>query len=342
VRIGLVNDSALAREALRRVVTAAGHVIAWIANDGIEAIGACKSDRPDVILMDLRMPLMDGVECTRRIMADTPCPILLVTGTVEGNVSLVYDAMGAGALDAVNTPVLGANNSITGESALLDKLDRIGRLGGHARPHRKSTGALPVARGDAAVPLIAIGASTGGPEALAQVLSGLPSPLRAAVVIVQHVNAEFAPGLAEWLTMRSHFPTSTVALGVEPKVNNAVIAATDDHLIMTARRVLMYTPTPKRMNFRPSVDVLFESLAEHWPTPCAAVLLTGMGSDGARGLLALRNSGWHTIAQDEATSVVYGMPRAAAQIKAATEVLPLPAIGKRLGELVAMIARKPR
>jgi two-component system response regulator WspF len=115
VRIGLVNDSALAREALRRVVTAAGHVVAWTANDGIEAIGACKSDRPDVVLMDLRMPVMDGVECTRRIMADAPCPILLVTGTVEGNMSLVYDAMGAGALDAVNTPVLGANNAFTGD-----------------------------------------------------------------------------------------------------------------------------------------------------------------------------------------------------------------------------------
>jgi two-component system response regulator WspF len=192
------------------------------------------------------------------------------------------------------------------------------------------------------VPLIAIGASTGGPEALAQVLTGLPATLRAAVVIVQHVNAEFAAGLAEWLSMRSKFPTSTVSQGIEPKMNNAVIAATDDHLIMTPRRTLMYTPAPKRMNFRPSVDVFFESVVDHWPTPCAVVLLTGMGSDGARGLLAMRNAGWHTIAQDEATSVVYGMPRAAALMKAATEVLPLSAIGNRLGELAALAARKAR
>jgi two-component system, chemotaxis family, response regulator WspF len=159
---------------------------------------------------------------------------------------------------------------------------------------------------------------------------------------VQHVNAEFAPGLAEWLSMRSKFPARTVTQGLEPFVNNALIAATDDHLVMTPRRTLMYTPTPKRMNFRPSVDVFFESVAENWPTPGAGVLLTGMGADGARGLLALRNAGWHTIAQDEATSVVYGMPRAAAQMKAATEVLPLPAIGKRIGELVATLVRKSR
>ena len=111
---------------------------------------------------------------------------------------------------------------------------------------------------------------------------------------------------------------------------------------MTPQRTLVYTANPKRVNFRPSVDVFFESVVENWPTPCAGVLLTGMGSDGARGLLAMRNAGWHTIAQDEATSVVYGMPRAAAQMKAATEVLPLPMTGKRLGELVALSTRTAR
>lgn len=334
MRIALVNDSSLAREALRRVVSGAGHRIAWTAIDGVEAIASCKADRPDVLLMDLRMPVMDGVECTRRIMAESPCPILLVTGTVEGNMSLVYDAMGAGALDAVNTPVLGANNAVTGDRALLDKIDRIGKLGGHTRPHRKSTGIPPLAKGETAVPLIAIGASTGGPEALAQILTALPSTLRAAVVIVQHVNAEFAPGLAEWLTMRTHFPTAVIRPGAVPMRGNALLAATDDHLEMSKHKTLLYTPIPKRMSFRPSVDVFFESVVEHWPAPCAGVLLTGMGSDGARGLLAMRNAGWHTIAQDEATSVVYGMPRAAAQMKAAIDVLPLFAIGKRLVELV--------
>jgi two-component system response regulator WspF len=342
VRIALVNDSALAREALRRIVTAAGHTIAWIANDGIEAVASCRSDRPDLVLMDLRMPVMDGVECTRRIMTDSPCPILLVTGTVEGNMSLVYDAMGAGALDAVNTPVVGVNNTVAGDRALLDKIDRLGKLGGHARPHRRSTQIPPLGKGELPVPLIAIGASTGGPEALAQVLTGLPATLRAAIVIVQHVNAEFAPGLAEWLTMRSHFPTGVATHGMEPKLGNALIAATDDHVVMTPQRTLIYTPNPKRLNFRPSVDVFFESVVENWPTPCAGVLLTGMGADGARGLLTMRSAGWHTIAQDEASSVVYGMPRAAAQMKAASEILPLDAIGKRLGELVVKLAHKPR
>lgn len=340
MRIAIVNDSALAREALRRVVTAGGHTIAWVANDGGEAIEACKRDLADVLLMDLRMPVMDGVECTRRIMAETPCLILLVTATVEGNTSLVYEAMGAGALDAVNTPVLGANEQIVGDQLLIEKIERIGRLGGHS-PNRRSGAIVPIERGKL-VPLIAIGASTGGPDALARVLTDLKPDLPAAVVIIQHVNAEFAPGLATWLTERTKFPTVPVRDGDVPRVGTALLAATDDHLTLTAQRMLRYTPNPKRLHFRPSVDVFFESLSEHWPVTCAAALLTGMGNDGARGLLALRAKGWHTIAQDEATSVVYGMPQAAAKLKAAKDVLPIERIGERLAEVAVSSARKRR
>jgi two-component system, chemotaxis family, response regulator WspF len=338
MRIAIVNDSGLAREALRRVVTAGGHTVAWQASDGEQAIQACKDDRPDVLLMDLRMPVMNGVECTRRIMAEAPCLILVVTATVEGHRSLVYDAMGAGALDVVNTPVLGANEQMIGDQVLLEKIERIGKLGGHAS-HRRS-GPIPIER--VTPPLIAIGASTGGPDALAHILSDLKPDVPAALVIVQHVNAEFAPGLAEWLTARTRFPTSPIRDGDVPRPGTALLAATDDHVVMTAQRTLRYTPNPKRIHFRPSVDVFFESLAEHWPAPCAAAILTGMGNDGARGLLALRGKGWHTIAQDEATSVVYGMPREAAKLKAAKDILALPAIGLRLGDLAARAPSRRR
>ncbi len=333
MRIAIVNDSALAREALRRVVTDGGHSVAWSAIDGAEAVEACKRDLPDVVLMDLRMPVMNGVECTRRIMSETPTLILLVTATVDGNTSLVYEAMSAGALDAVNTPILGANEQIVGDNPLIEKIERIGKLGGHSS-HRRTSAPLPIVRAKP-MQLIAIGASTGGPDALAHVLTDLKPDVPAAVVIIQHVNAEFAPGLASWLSERTRFPTLLIRDGDTPRVGTALLAATDDHLIMTAQRTLRYTPNPKRLHFRPSIDVFFESLVEHWPSPCAAALLTGMGADGARGLLALRTKGWHTIAQDEATSVVYGMPRAAAKLNAAEQVLPVSKIGERLGEIAA-------
>ncbi|HEY4177787.1 MAG TPA: chemotaxis response regulator protein-glutamate methylesterase [Kofleriaceae bacterium] len=333
MKIGIVNDSAMAREALKRISVSAGHVVAWIANDGSEALQYCISDRPDLVLMDLKMPIMDGVESTRRIMAEAPCPIVVVTSSVDGNVALVYDAMGAGALDAVNTPVLGAGQDISGARMLIDKIDRIGRLQGIARPRTRSTGMPPI-KGEAIVgPLIVIGASTGGPEALAQVLGAFPSDLTAAVVIIQHVNAEFAPGLAEWLSSRTGFPTRTIVEGDVPKPGRALLAATDDHLVMDEQHQLRYSPHPRRVNFRPSVDVFFESVAEHWPRPSVGALLTGMGADGARGLLALRQANWQTVAQDEATSIVYGMPRAAVQMNAAMEVLPLSKIGDRLAEM---------
>ncbi len=345
MRLGLVNDSALALEALRRVVTGGGHTVAWVARDGIEAVAACKSDQPDLVLMDLRMPIMDGVECTRLIMADSPCPILIVTATVSGNFSQVYDAMGAGALDAVNTPVLGRHGEVDGDRQLLDKIALISRLSGQVRAPLPQQ-PRPEPTSEPVPPLVAIGASTGGPDALARVLSRLPASLGAAVVIIQHVDREFAPGLVSWLAQRAGYPTELAVTGQPPRPGVALVASTNDHLVMTAQRTLRYTVEPRRLHFRPSVDVFFNSLASHWPRPSVAVLLTGMGSDGAAGLLALRQGGWTTIAQDRASCVVYGMPRAAAEAGAASEVLPLDEIGARIARALgtpALLARpRPR
>ncbi|MBC7977496.1 MAG: response regulator, partial [Myxococcales bacterium] len=131
MRIGIVNDLALATEAIRRVLVASAvHQVAWIARDGAEAVARCAEDRPDLVLMDLIMPVLDGVEATRRIMAATPCPILVVTATVDGSFGRVYDALGAGALDAVNTPVLGGPDGAAGAAALLAKIAVIGRITG--------------------------------------------------------------------------------------------------------------------------------------------------------------------------------------------------------------------
>jgi two-component system, chemotaxis family, response regulator WspF len=341
LRIGIANDSRLAVEALRRVLHKGGHTVAWVANDGVEAVAACRTDVPDVVLMDLRMPILDGVGSTRKIMAESPCAILVVAAGVETNFAQVYEAMGAGALDAVNTPVLGPRGDVDGEQALLAKIDTIGKLVGlragrpRARPRPTREPAdrtLP--------PMVAIGASTGGPQALADILAALPHDLPAAVVIVQHVDAEFAEGLAHWLRDRSRFPTELAIDGRRPEAGVALVAASNDHLVLAPDLTLTYTPQPRRYPYRPSVDVFFQSAAQSWPRPSVGVLLTGMGKDGAVGLLALREAGWVTIAQDQASSVVYGMPKAAAELGAAEHVLPLSRIARSIAGHVASIDRQ--
>jgi two-component system, chemotaxis family, response regulator WspF len=324
MRIAIVNDTLIALEALRRVIVSAPeYEIAWTARDGAEAVSICAKDTPDLILMDLLMPQMDGVEATRKIMTHSPCAILLVTSTVTGNAAKVFEAMGYGALDAINTPILGFNGDAQGGTELLAKIGKIARLIGKSAP---PTASKSYQFRSSTPPLVAIGSSTGGPQALATLLSGLPADFRGAIAIAQHVDAEFAPGLAEWLNSQCKLPVSLAIANYPLEAGKIVLAATNDHLILQQNLTLNYTREPQDYPYRPSVDTFFESIATNWPGKGIGVLLTGMGRDGAKGLLALRSKGWHTIAQDRTTSVVYGMPKAAAELGAAVEILPLEAI----------------
>jgi chemotaxis response regulator CheB len=333
MRIGIVNDMRLAAEALRRVVALRPEWrTAWIARDGAEAVARCRADRPDLLLMDLVMPVLNGALATRRIMQETPCAILVVTATLGGNMPLLFEAMGHGALDAVKTPVLGPDGRLEGAEALLAKIAMIGRLIG--APARAAAvpdppGPRPAAR-QAGATLVILGASTGGPTALDAILSRLPPGLEAAFVAVQHLDAEFAGDLAAWLSRRSTYPVEVARPGARPAAGTVVLAGTNDHLVLAPDGLLRYTAEPVESPFRPSVDAFCRSAALHWRTPGVAVLLTGMGRDGGEGLLALRRLGWHTICQDEATSVVFGMPKAAIEAGAAAEVLPLPEIAPAL------------
>ncbi len=336
MRIAIVNDMLLAREALRRAVSGA-HEVAWLARDGAEAIDLARSDRPDLILMDLVMPGVDGVEATRRIMAESPCPILVVTASISNHLARAFEAMSLGALDAVETPEMGPSGSMAGSSPLMEKIATVAKLIGRGprpplvpspRPSPSSDERPP------AWPLVAIGASTGGPAALAEVLSGLPDSPDAAVVIVQHIDAALSQGLADWLGERAGRRVELIEPGDRPLPGRTLLAATNDHLILDDLGRLRYVSEPLTSHFRPSVDVFFTSLAENWAEPGAAAVLTGMGRDGASGLLALRRLGWLTIAQDEATCVVWGMPRAAAEAGGACLVLPLGAIARPIAERV--------
>lgn len=334
MRIAIVNDMRAASEALRRVVDSLpDHEVAWTAGDGVEAIALARRDRPDLILMDLLMPHMDGAQATRQIMATAPCAILVVTATVSGNISLVYDAMGYGALDAVDTPMLGPAGEVSGAGALVEKIGTIAKLVGATADPRRAA-----ARPAAATPprLLVVGASTGGPKAVSDLLFPLPHDWNVAVVVVQHVDMAFAPGLAKWLGDRTGRPVRVAEHGQRPLAGDVLVAGTNDHLVLTRGGSLEYRAEPREVFFRPSVDVFFQSVAEHWPQPGAAALLTGMGRDGAKGLLALRSRGWHTVAQDQASSVVFSMPKAAIDAGAACEVLGIEAMARVLAARLAV------
>lgn len=333
MRIAIVNDMLMAIEAMRRVIVAHGRdQIAWVARDGEEAVQRCQRDRPDLILMDLVMPHMDGVEATRRIMAQCPCAIVIVTASVNDYAAKVFEAMGAGALDAVNTPVLDGSTNADGPKSLLRKVETIRRL---IAPSSAIGGGLTsdtdrILLGSRPVPLICVGASAGGPAALARLLQGLPADFPAATVIVQHVDAQFAQGLADWLASHSKLPVRLAAEGERLQPGTVLLAGREHHLVLGPSQRLGYARAQVDCAYRPSVDVFFKSVVEHRKSATAGVLLTGMGRDGAEGLLAMRAHGFLTLAQDEATCAVFGMPKAAADLKAATEILALDKIPARL------------
>ncbi|NEQ25618.1 MAG: chemotaxis response regulator protein-glutamate methylesterase [Microcoleus sp. SIO2G3] len=340
MRIAIVNDTLIATEALRRIIrTVPNYVIAWSASDGAQAVMKCVKDTPDLILMDLIMPVMDGVEATRRIMSHSPCAILIVTSTVKGHSSKVFEAMGYGALDVVNTPILGTSGYPEGGASLLAKIATISKLIGKA-PAKSSQRLLRLEHAyqpKRSPPLVVIGASTGGPQAIAAILTRLSKDFPAAVVIIQHVDEQFAPGLAEWLNAQSALPVQVAMAFCQPEVGKVLLAGTNDHLILQPNLTLNYIKEPHNYAYRPSADVFFKSAAKHWRSKGVGVLLTGMGRDGAMGLGLLRSAGWHTIAQDQSSCVVYGMPKAAVELGAVTEVLPVDAIASALVKKISDI-----
>ena len=335
MRIGIVNDSSIAVEALRRTLAQRpGFDVAWVAHDGAQAVSMCTPTPPDLVLMDLVMPVMDGVAATREIMRRSPCPILIVTSDVGHHASLVFDAMGAGALDAVDTPVLGSADRARPASSLLAKIEAIAAQQADARQPAPSAAPREPARADA---LVAIGASAGGPAALATLLGRLPVNFGAGVVVVQHVDEAFAPGMADWLDQQTPLTVRLARAGERPSAGVVLLAGGNRHLRVDAGGRCAFADEPTDAVYRPSIDVFLQSVAENWRARAVGVLLTGMGRDGAAGLGAMRAQGFITIAQDRETSAVYGMPKAAAEAGAASQILPLASIAPQLVTLFGTV-----
>jgi two-component system, chemotaxis family, protein-glutamate methylesterase/glutaminase len=342
-RILVVEDSLTVRKRLCQILTADPEIeLVGEVEDGKRAIELCRGRRPDAISMDMMLPVMSGLAATEYIMAHCPTPILVVSSsTNRGELFKTYDALAAGAVDVLEKP---NGDEPDGDwerryVAALKLVSKI-RVITHLRARLTAPGGIPaVAKGSSAATgakcqIVAIGASTGGPGAIVEVLRGLPADFRLPVLFVLHINAPFAAAFADWLDGQTNrrvvYPNDGDP--VAAAAGRVVVAPADRHLVVRGGR-LWLTQEPERHSCRPSVDTLFESVAKEYGATAAACLLTGMGRDGAVGLLAIRNAGGATIAQDEASSVVYGMPREAVGLGAAKRVLPLAEIGPALGML---------
>jgi two-component system, chemotaxis family, protein-glutamate methylesterase/glutaminase len=344
VRVLVVDDSLTVRRRLCEVIAAApGFQVIGEAADGKHAIELCESRRPDVVTMDMMLPIMSGLAATEYIMAHCPTPILVVSSEANrGELFKTYDALAAGAVDVLEKPT-GDEADGVWETRLLSTLRVVARIRviTHLRGRLRPIGSDPPLRalperptGDPRIQIVALGASTGGPGALVDVLSSLPASFDVPIVIVLHIGEKFGFALADWLDgqTRRRVAYAEDGMAVSALRGRVVMAPPGRHLVVHGGR-LRLTGGAERHSCRPSVDVLFESVATEYGAAAAACLLTGMGRDGAAGLLAIRQAGGVTVAQDEASCVIYGMPREAALLGAAQHVLPLARIGVSIARL---------
>jgi two-component system, chemotaxis family, protein-glutamate methylesterase/glutaminase len=344
IRVLVVEDSLTVRKYLCEVIASDPECeLVGEAGDGREAIELCRERRPDVVTMDMVLPVMTGLAATEYIMAHRPTPILVVSAsTNRGELFKTYDALAAGAVDVLEKPI-GDEPDLVWEQKFLSTVKLIARIRVITHPRARlgtlgRTLAPPLPKVSAPTArhgkVIAIGASTGGPGAIVEVLRALPAPCAVPILLVLHIGEPFGTAFAEWLNHQSGHRVAYAREGevLTERAGHVLMAPPDHHVVVRNGRTAL-TNDEERHSCRPSVDVLFESVARDYGASAIAALLTGMGRDGAAGLLDIRRAGGATIAQDEATSIVYGMPREAVLLGAAEQVLPLAEIGPALAAL---------
>ena len=333
IRVLVVDDSATVRGRLIEILRdSPDFTVVGEAADGRRAIELCKQLRPDVVTLDLVLPELDGLAVTEDIMAHQPTPILIVSASMNrGEVVRTYDALAAGAVDVLDKA--GAADE-EWDVRFLSAVRMVSRIKvithPRARLRKNAPSQPPIALEAKPAELIALGASTGGPGALAQVIAAIPSRVHAPIVLVLHIDAAFAQSFAGWLDGMTSRDVRIANHGEPLAPDRVYVSPSDRHLTIVDGECRLIDAPPVN-HCKPSVDVLFQSVATACGPRASAALLTGMGRDGAEGLLAIRKAGGLTIAQDEATCVVYGMPREAALRNAAVHVAPLDRIGALLG-----------
>jgi two-component system chemotaxis response regulator CheB len=339
IRVLVVDDSASVRAVLKRFFARTPDiVVAGEAVDGAQAVQAVLDLQPHVVVMDLHMPVMDGYAATERIMAVRPTPIVVLSSRANRNqMQIAFEAMRRGALEVLPKP-----EDTPSWQQLAESLPETVRMvaAAQARP-RASRAERPRPR---AVTLasetpkelrwVAIGASTGGPAAIREFLEEVPENPPVGFLIVQHIASGFELGFADWLNKEFPFDVRLAQDGEVLRPGMVRLAPGGSHLLLEPEGVLrLDDETPPRKGHRPAVDEMFRSCAESCPHEVAGVLMTGMGADGVEGLLALRQAGGLTLVQDEASCVVFGMPRVALERGAAEVALPPRALARTLAGL---------
>lgn len=344
IKVLVADDSPTARAHLVQIVNSdPGLSVVGEATNGKQAIKMTAALHPEVILMDIFMPDMDGFEATREIMHHTPTPIVMVSGSVDKRESsLAMQAISNGALTAIRKPPASRDPNYQAEvKELLNTVRSMADV--HVIHHFKPEPLKPLVHPAPAMTevyatvspkLVAIVSSTGGPTALCEILRGLSGDFPLPVAIVQHISSDFIPSLVSWLDSITPLAVKVAMHGELPQPGTVYVAPGGTHLRITKRLRFDLNGSPEAVPHIPSGDVFLESVAQAYGSQAIGLVLTGMGEDGARGLRAMYDKGALTLAQDEATSVVYGMPRQAKEIGAVRQVLPLPQIASFLTELI--------
>jgi two-component system chemotaxis response regulator CheB len=341
VRVLIVDDSAVTREVLTALLNSdPGIRVIGRASTGAEAVELTATLRPDLVTMDLMMPGMDGMEATRRIMARNPTPVLFLSSFFdkEGTYSRA-DAIAAGALDVVEKPALmpdwryhNAAGKLVAKVKALAKVPVIAHIHGARKLLAQEASQSESFTGPAA-DVVAMGASSGGPRVIEALLSSLPSTYALGIIVIQHMTDGFTTSMLRWLQERCALQIKVAEEGDAVVPRRVLFTPETSHVVVgIGGRVHLSDAEPVN-GHRPSIDVTFQSVARVYGARSAGVLLTGMGSDGARGLLAIRLAGGVTMAQDEESSPIFGMPRAAIELGAAQQVLPPAGIIRSLNAL---------
>ncbi len=325
IRVLVVDDSSMVRKVLTDLLESDPDImVIGEAVNGREAVIKVPILKPDLITMDIVMPVMDGLTAVEQIMAENPTPIIVFTATLKKDeINVAFQSIQAGALEVLEKPKNIINNFTEIRNELVKKIKFFANIKIHKRlpSTLKNVDTSKLIR-IASNKLIAIGASVGGPPALVTILKQLPANFPAGILIVQHIARGFSKGLVDWLNRSTELEVYEAKLGQNVRAGTVLVAPSDNHLLLQNDKIIL-EQSPPIHNCRPAVDVLFESVAKYYGERAIGVLLTGMGSDGAQGLKAIQRSGGFTIAQNEETCVVYGMPKSAIALDAVNKELAL-------------------